>query len=247
MKNILVIGATGQIGSELTLELRKRYGDDHVVAGYIPSAMPKGELKASGPSAIADVTDRQSIEVVARQFKIDTIYNLAALLSVVAESRPAMAWKIGIDGLWNVLEVAREYNCAVFTPSSIGSFGEATPHVKTPQDTIQRPRTMYGVTKVTTELLSDYYLYKIWCGYTLGTFSGNHFERDPSGWRHYGLCGGYFLLCREGRKIRMSGEGRHVYGYDVYARRTERGHLADGSGTGKAEAPQRFQHRLHEF
>ena len=105
MKNILVIGATGQIGSELTLELRKRYGDDHVVAGYIPSAMPKGELKASGPSAIADVTDRQSIEVVARQFKIDTIYNLAALLSVVAESRPAMAWKIGIDGLWNVLEV----------------------------------------------------------------------------------------------------------------------------------------------
>lgn len=157
MKNVLVIGATGQIGSELTLELRRRYGDDHVVAGYIPSAMPQGELKASGPSAIADVTDRQSIEVVARQFKIDTIYNLAALLSVVAESRPAMAWKIGIDGLWNVLEVAREYGCAVFTPSSIGAFGESTPHVKTPQDTIQRPRTMYGVTKVTTELLSDYY------------------------------------------------------------------------------------------
>ena len=157
MKNILVIGATGQIGSELTLELRKRYGNDHVVAGYIPSAMPQGELKSSGPSAIADVTDRQSIEVVVRQFKVDTIYNLAALLSVVAESRPAMAWKIGIDGLWNVLEVAREYGCAVFTPSSIGSFGENTPHVKTPQDTIQRPRTMYGVTKVTTELLSDYY------------------------------------------------------------------------------------------
>ena len=106
MKNILVIGATGQIGSELTLELRKRYGNDHVVAGYIPSAMPQGELKSSGPSAIADVTDRQSIEVVVRQFKVDTIYNLAALLSVVAESRPAMAWKIGIDGLWNVLEVA---------------------------------------------------------------------------------------------------------------------------------------------
>lgn len=157
MKNILVIGATGQIGSELTLELRKRYGNDHVVAGYIPSAMPQGELKSSGPSAIADVTDRQSIEVVVRQFKVDTIYNLAALLSVVAESRPAMAWKIGIDGLWNVLEVAREYGCAVFTPSSIGSFGENTPHVKTPQDTIQHPRTMYGVTKVTTELLSDYY------------------------------------------------------------------------------------------
>ena len=119
--------------------------------------MPKGELKASGPSAIADVTDRQSIEVVARQFKIDTIYNLAALLSVVAESRPAMAWKIGIDGLWNVLEVAREYGCAVFTPSSIGSFGLSTPKMLTPQDTIQRPRTIYGISKVTTELLSDYY------------------------------------------------------------------------------------------
>ena len=109
MKNILVIGATGQIGSELTLELRKRYGNDHVVAGYILSAMPQGELKSSGPSAIADVTDRQSIEVVVRQFKVDTIYNLAALLSVVAESRPAMAWKIGIDGLWRASTVAPCY------------------------------------------------------------------------------------------------------------------------------------------
>lgn len=160
MKNILVIGSTGQIGSELTVELRKRYGDSHVVAGYIPGAEPKGQLKEAGPTAIADVTDRQSMEIVIRKYKIDTIYNLAALLSVVAERRPAMAWKIGIDGLWNVLEVAREHNCSVFTPSSIGSFGPDTPHVKTPQDTIQRPRTMYGITKVTTELLSDYYFIK---------------------------------------------------------------------------------------
>ena len=160
MKNILVIGSTGQIGSELTVELRKRYGNEHVVAGYIPGAEPTGELKETGPSVIADVTDRQSIELAVRKHKIDTIYNLAALLSVVAESRPAMAWKIGIDGLWNVLEVAREYKCAVFTPSSIGSFGMDTPHVMTPQDTIQRPRTMYGITKVTTELLSDYYFLK---------------------------------------------------------------------------------------
>lgn len=160
MKNILVIGATGQIGSELTMELRKRYGNEHVVAGYIPSAAPQGELKDSGPSAVVDVTDEQSIENAVKKFQIDTIYNLAALLSVVAESNPALAWKIGIDGLWNVLEVARKHHCAVFTPSSIGSFGEATPHIKTPQDTIQRPRTMYGVTKVTTELLSDYYYTK---------------------------------------------------------------------------------------
>lgn len=160
MKNILIIGATGQIGSELTMELRKRYGNDHVVAGYIHGSEPKGELKESGPSEVVDVTDGEMIAAAVKKYHIDTIYNLAALLSVVAESKPKLAWKIGIDGLWNVLEVARENACAVFTPSSIGSFGLSTPHVGTPQDTIQRPRTMYGVTKVTTELLSDYYFIK---------------------------------------------------------------------------------------
>lgn len=160
MKNVLVIGATGQIGSELTMELRSRYGNSHVVAGYIIGAEPKGVLKESGPSAIADVTDADAVAKVVRDYQIDTIYNLAALLSVVAERNPRLAWKIGIDGLWNVLEVAREYHCAVFTPSSIGSFGLSTPHVMTPQDTIQRPSTIYGVSKVTTELLSDYYYMK---------------------------------------------------------------------------------------
>ena len=160
MKNILVIGSTGQIGSELTRELRKNYGNDHVVAGYIPGAEPKGELLESGPAEIADVTNGAGIAEVVKKYNIDTIYNLAALLSVVAESKPRLAWKIGIDGLWNILEVAREEKCAVFTPSSIGSFGMSTPHDMTPQDTIQRPRTMYGVTKVTTELLSDYYFSK---------------------------------------------------------------------------------------
>ena len=158
MKHILIIGATGQIGSELTMELRKRYGNTNVVAGYIPGAEPKGELKESGPAAIVDVTNGEMIASVVKEYHIDTVYNLAALLSVVAESKPKLAWKIGIDGLWNVLEVAREQGCAVFTPSSIGSFGASTPHTKTPQDTI--PRTMYGVTKVTTELLSDYYFNK---------------------------------------------------------------------------------------
>lgn len=157
MNNILVIGSTGQIGSELTRELRKIYGNNHVVAGYIKGAEPKGELLESGPSAEADVTNPQMIADVVKKYKIDAIYNLAALLSVVAESKPRLAWKIGIDGLWNILEVARENGCAVFTPSSIGSFGESTPHWMTPQDTIQRPRTIYGVSKVTTELLSDYF------------------------------------------------------------------------------------------
>lgn len=160
MKNILVIGSTGQIGSELTRELRKQYGNSHVVAGYIIGAEPAGELKESGPSAVADVTNGELIAKVVKDYHIDTIYNLAALLSVVAESKPRLAWKIGIDGLWNILEVARENHCAVFTPSSIGSFGPTTPHVMTPQDTIQRPQTIYGVSKVTTELLSDYYFHK---------------------------------------------------------------------------------------
>ena len=160
MKNVLVIGSTGQIGSELTRELRKRYGNDSIVAGYIKGAEPKGELKESGPSAEADVTNPEMIADVVKKYNIDTIYNLAALLSVVAEKKPQLAGKIGIDGLWNILEVARENNCAVFTPSSIGSFGLSTPHTQTPQDTVQRPGTIYGVSKVTTELLSDYYFKK---------------------------------------------------------------------------------------
>ncbi len=157
MKNILIIGATGQIGSELTMLLRKRYGNSHVVAGYIHGAEPKGELAESGPSAVVDITDAPAIADAVRKYGIDTIYNLAALLSAVAEARPQLAWKIGVGGLYNVLEVAREHGCAVFTPSSIGSFGPDTPHDGTPQDTIQRPQTIYGVTKVTGELLSDYY------------------------------------------------------------------------------------------
>ena len=155
MKNILIIGSTGQIGTELAMTLRKIYPT--VVAGYIPAAPPKGELLESGPSEIVDITDPVQIAEVVRKYQVDTVFNLAALLSAVAEAKPQLAWKIGLGGLFNVLEVAREEGCAVFTPSSIGSFGPETPHDKTPQDTIQRPKTMYGVTKVSGELLSDYY------------------------------------------------------------------------------------------
>ena len=157
MKNILIIGATGQIGSELTMKLRGIYTGGNVVAGYIPGAEPKGILLESGPSHIVDITNPTMIAEAVDKYNIDTIYNLAALLSAVAEARPQLAWKIGVGGLYNPLEVAREKKCAVFTPSSIGSFGPTTPHDKTPQDTIQRPKTIYGVTKVTGELLSDYY------------------------------------------------------------------------------------------
>lgn len=157
MKNILVIGGTGQIGSELIMKLRGIYGNDHVVCGYINGAEPKGILLESGPAEVVDITNADQIAGVVDKYHVDTIYNLAALLSAVAEARPQLAWKIGVGGLYNTLEVAREKKCAVFTPSSIGSFGPSTPHVKTPQDTIQRPETIYGVTKVSGELLSDYY------------------------------------------------------------------------------------------
>lgn len=157
MKNVLIIGATGQIGSELTMKLREAYPGGNVVAGYIKGAEPKGELLESGPSALVDITDASQIADAVERYNVDTIYNLAALLSAVAEARPQLAWKIGVGGLYNTLEVAREKGCAVFTPSSIGSFGPSTPHTKTPQDTVQRPETIYGVTKVTGELLADYY------------------------------------------------------------------------------------------
>lgn len=160
MKNILIIGATGQIGSELTMKLRGLYPNGNVVAGYIPGAEPKGMLLETGPSAIVDITNPTQIAEAVEKYNIDTIYNLAAVLSAVAEIKPQLAWNIGVGGLYNVLEVAREKKCAVFTPSSIGSFGPDTPKILTPQDTIQRPTTMYGVTKVTGELLSDYYARK---------------------------------------------------------------------------------------
>ena len=160
MKNILVIGSTGQIGSELTLKLRREVPGSTVVAGYIPGAEPHGELLESGPSAIADVRNAGTLASVVDKYKIDTVINLAALLSAIAERKPLMAWDIQMNGLLNILEIAREKGCAVFTPSSIGSFGPETPRKDVPQDTIQRPRSMYGVTKVATELLSDYYFHK---------------------------------------------------------------------------------------
>ena len=160
MKNILIIGSTGQIGSELTMKLRREIPGATVVAGYIPGAEPKGELLESGPAETANVCDAAQLASIVDKYSIDTIYNLAALLSATAEKFPLKAWDIQMNGLLNLLEIAREKGCAVFTPSSIGSFGPNTPRDNTPQDTLQRPTSMYGVTKVATELLSDYYFHK---------------------------------------------------------------------------------------
>lgn len=159
MKKILVTGSAGQIGSELTLALRERYGNDNVIAGG-RKTRPTEALLNSGPFEIVDCTNIDSINTVVKKYDIDTIYHLAALLSAVAENNPQLAWQVNVNALVNVLEVAREHNCAVFTPSSIGAFGPSTPADNTPQVTIQRPTTMYGVTKVTGELLCDYYFHK---------------------------------------------------------------------------------------
>jgi nucleoside-diphosphate-sugar epimerase len=156
MKNILVTGSVGQIGSELTMELRKRYGNDNVVAGG-RKTKPSEKLLNSGPFEVVDCTDMDALRKVVKKYDIGIIYHLAAILSAVAEANPQLAWDVNINGLYNVLEVAQENKCAVFVPSSIGAFGPSTPLDDTPQDTIQRPNTMYGVTKVAGELLCDYY------------------------------------------------------------------------------------------
>ena len=156
MERFLVTGSVGQIGSELTLALRERYGNYNVVAGG-RKTQPSDELRDSGPFEIVDCTEIEAVNRVVKKYRIDTIYHLAALLSAVAENNPQLAWQVNVNALMNVLEVAREHNCAVFTPSSIGAFGPTTPADNTPQDTIQRPTNMYGITKVSGELLCDYY------------------------------------------------------------------------------------------
>ncbi len=155
VKRILVTGALGQIGSELVPALRKRYGADNVVASDVRMMPPSAS--DSGPFAHVDCTSRRQIHEAVQRYDADAIYHLAALLSAVAEERPQGAWSINVGGLYHVLEVARENGCAVFAPSSIGAFGPSTPKEGTPQDTLQRPTTMYGVTKVAGELLCDYY------------------------------------------------------------------------------------------
>ena len=155
MKKILIVGSGGQIGTELVKKLRGIYGNGNVVASDLRQLT--GEIVETGPFERIDSTNMMQIIEVVKKYNIDTIYNLAAILSATAELNPMLGWNVGIGSLVNCLEIARVYGCAVFTPSSIGAFGPNTPKDMTPQDTIQRPNTIYGVTKVTGELLSDYY------------------------------------------------------------------------------------------
>ncbi len=154
--NILVVGAGGQIGTELIPHLQSLYGEDNVIASDLKEDNVQ-KLGKSARAVVLDALDAKSYKEIIERNKIHRIYNLAALLSATGEKNPQIAWQINMGALINTLELAREFNCSVFTPSSIGVFGESTPHQNTPQDTIMRPGTIYGVCKVSGELLSDYY------------------------------------------------------------------------------------------
>lgn len=160
MRKILVAGALGQIGSELTMGLREVYGVDNVIASSRSAKAGLEKVIESGPFEVVDITDGKKLHEIVKKHKVDTIINLAAVLSAVGEKYPDRAWDVNMNGLYNILEVGRQENCSVFTPSSIAAFGPSTPPDNTPQDTIQRPNTMYGVTKVAGELLCDYYYTK---------------------------------------------------------------------------------------
>jgi len=156
MRRNLVTGALGQIGSELVVALRERYGNEAVIASDI-RLPPLETLRPGERFEFLDSTNARQIQDIVRNGEVGTIYHLAALLSATSEEKPHVAWELNMGGLYKVLEVARQHDCKVFFPSSIGAFGPGTPKDNTPQDTIQRPTTMYGVTKVAGELLCDYY------------------------------------------------------------------------------------------
>jgi len=192
---ILVTGALGQIGSELTEELRKRYGRDNVVASDI-----KENSRLDGPWTILDVTDAQAVEETIAEKKVDSVFHMAAILSATGEKNPQLCWRVNINGTLNILEAARKHGLAkIIIPSSIAAFGPETPKENTPQETILRPRTMYGVTKVSGELICDYYAMK--------------FDLDIRGLRYPGIISSETL----------PGGGTTDYAVDIYYKAVEDG------------------------
>lgn len=181
MNKILITGALGQIGSALTARMREIYGVNNVIATDIHKPKDSAVVE-NGIFEYLDVTNVDLIEELVEKYDIDTIIHLAALLSAVAEAKPQLAWELNMGGLMNTLEVARTYGLSFFTPSSIGAFGPETPKEQTPQVTLQRPTTMYGVTKVSGELLADYYYHKFGVDTRSVRFSGLiSYETLPGG------------------------------------------------------------------
>ncbi len=160
MTKILVTGATGQIGSELAVELRTKYGGANVVAaGH--KRLPGDALVKSGPYEVLDATDKSALASIVAKYDIDTVYHLASILSAVGEQNPQLAWEVNMGGLYNILELARQRKgTRIFWPSSIAVFGPEAPRVNTPQNSIMIPTTIYGVGKVSGELLCNYYYTK---------------------------------------------------------------------------------------
>ncbi len=158
MNRILLTGASGQIGTELLKVLRARHGGENVLATDI-QPLSSAELRASGPFEILDVTRAADLDALVAKFRADTIFHLAAILSAAGEKNPLLAWDVNINGTAHVLETARRRApLRVYIPSSIAAFGPETPRQDTPQETVLRPRTIYGITKVAGELLADYYV-----------------------------------------------------------------------------------------
>lgn len=195
MKKILITGALGQIGSELMVELQKRYGHDNVVVTDI-----RKPAQLDAVFEVLDCTCAHRLHEIILKYDVGRIYHLAALLSAVAEARPQEAWRVNMDGTLHVLEAARIHGCQVFVPSSIGAFGPSTPPDNTPQDTIQRPTSMYGVTKVAGELLCDYY--------------AKRFGVDTRGLRYPGIIS----------NVTPPGGGTTDYAVDIFYAAVQHGH-----------------------
>ncbi|GGB11590.1 L-threonine 3-dehydrogenase [Macrococcus hajekii] len=199
MKRIMITGALGQIGTELTMKLREIYGTDNVLATDLRRP-EEGSAILAGPFEELDVTDAERMDQIAAEFKPDTLMHMAALLSATAEKNPVFAWNLNMGGLLNALEVARKYQLQFFTPSSIGAFGPNTPKDNTPQTTIQRPTTMYGVNKVSGELLCDYYFHRFGVDTRGVRFPGliSHVKEPGGGTTDYAV-EIYFKAVREGK------------------------------------------------
>lgn len=209
MKRVLITGALGQIGTELTVKLREIYGEENVLPTDL--RIPEWGKMKDTPFEILDVTDSEAVMEMTKKFKPDTIIHLAALLSAVAEKNPKRAWDINMGGLMNTLEAAREVGAQYFTPSSIGSFGPSTPKDNTPQETIQRPSTMYGVNKVAGELLLDYYYERFGVDTRSVRFPGLiSYEQEPGGGTTDYACEIYFEALKNGTYTSFIDKGTYM-------------------------------------